>query len=68
MFYFSSGLFADIFNMPGLSGLLKILSPVFPFALVGSALLGLLSGLRKRWEMSGFKVRVLLMEDKLLYN
>jgi len=57
LFYFSSGLFADIFNMPGLSGLLKILSPVFPFALVGGALLGLLNGLRERWEMSGFKVR-----------
>ena len=47
LFYFSSGLFADIFNMPGLSGLLKILSPVFPFALVGGALLGLLNGLRE---------------------
>jgi len=33
--------------MPGLSGLLKILSPVFPFALVGGALLGLLNGLRE---------------------
>jgi len=40
LFYFSSGLFADIFNMPGLSGLLKILSPVFPFALASGALLG----------------------------
>jgi len=47
LFYFSSGLFADIFNMPRLSGLLKILSPVFPFALVGGALLGLLNGLRE---------------------
>jgi len=33
--------------LPGLSGLLKILSPVFPFALVGGALLGLLNGLRE---------------------
>ena len=47
LFYFSSGIFAGIFNMRGLSGLLKILSPVFPFALVGSALLGLLNGLRE---------------------
>lgn len=47
LFYFSSGLFAGIFNMPGLSGLIKILSPVFPFALVGGALLGLLNGLRE---------------------
>lgn len=47
LFYFSSGLFANIFNMPELSGLLKLLSPVFPFALVSSALLGLLNGLRE---------------------
>ena len=39
VFYFSSGLFAGIFNMPELSGLLKLLSPVFPFALVGGALI-----------------------------
>ena len=47
LFYFTSGIFAGIFNMPGLPGLLKILSPVFPFALVGGALLGLLNGLRE---------------------
>jgi len=47
LFYFSSGIFTGIFDMPGLSGLLKILSPVFPFALVGGALLGLLNGLRE---------------------
>ncbi len=47
LFYFSSSIFAEIFNMPELSGLLKILSPVFPFALVGGALLGLLNGLRE---------------------
>ena len=47
LFYFSSGLFANIFNMPGLSGLIKLLSPVFPFALVSGALLGLLNGLRE---------------------
>jgi O-antigen/teichoic acid export membrane protein len=47
VFYLLSGLFAGIFNMPGLSGLLKILSPVFPFALVGGALLGLLNGIRE---------------------
>lgn len=33
--------------MPELSGLLKIISPVFPFALVSGALLGLLNGLRE---------------------
>jgi O-antigen/teichoic acid export membrane protein len=42
LFFFSSGIFAGIFNMPGLSGLIKILSPVFPFVLVGSALLGII--------------------------
>lgn len=47
LFYFSSGIFDGIFNMPGLSNLLKILSPVFPFVLVGGALLGMLNGLRE---------------------
>jgi O-antigen/teichoic acid export membrane protein len=47
LFYFTSGLFAGIFNMPGLLGLIKILSPAFPFALVGGALLGMLNGLRE---------------------
>ena len=47
LFYFSSGLFTEIFNMPGLSGLIKILSLVFPFALVNGALLGLLNGIRE---------------------
>ena len=57
LFYFSSGIFAEIFNMPGLSGLIKILSPVFPFALVGGALLGLLNGLR---EMKKYAVATIL--------
>ena len=47
LFYFTSGIFAEIFNMPELSGLIKLLSPVFPFALVGGALLGLLNGIRE---------------------
>ena len=42
LFYLSSGIFEEIFNMPGLAGLLKILSPIFPFALVGGVLLGML--------------------------
>ena len=57
LFYFSSGLFADIFDMPGLSGLIKILSPVFPFALVGGALLGLLNGIR---EMTKYTVATII--------
>lgn len=47
LFYFSSGIFEEIFKMSGLSGLLRILSPVFPFALVGGVLLGFLNGLRE---------------------
>ncbi|MCL0075568.1 flippase [Dehalococcoidia bacterium] len=47
LFYFSSGIFAEIFKMPRLSGLIRLLSPVFPFALVGGALLGLLNGIRE---------------------
>ena len=47
LFYFSSSIFAGIFNMPGLSGLIKMLSPVFPFALVSGVLFGLLNGLRE---------------------
>lgn len=47
LFYFSSSIFEEIFRMPGLAELLKILSPIFPFALVGSVLLGMLNGLRE---------------------
>ena len=47
LFYFLSGIFAEMFNMPELSNLLKILSIVFPFALVNGALLGLLNGIRE---------------------
>lgn len=45
--YLSSGIFEEIFKMPGLSGLLKILSLVFPFVLVGEVLLGFLNGMRE---------------------
>jgi O-antigen/teichoic acid export membrane protein len=63
LFYVSSGLFAEIFNMPELSGLLKILSPVFPFALVGGALLGLLNGLRemKKYAVASIIQSVLMV-------
>lgn len=46
-FYLLSGSFEKIFDMPGLSGMLKILSPVFPFTLIGGCLLGLLNGRRE---------------------
>ena len=47
LFYVSSGIFEELFKMQGLSSLLKILSPVFPFTLVGGVLLGFLNGLRE---------------------
>lgn len=47
LFYFSAGIIETLFKMPGLSGLLKILAPVFPFSLVGGILLGLLNGRRE---------------------
>jgi len=45
--YISAGIYTRIFNIPGLSGLLKIQSVAFPFSLVVGALLGLLNGLRE---------------------
>ncbi len=47
LFYFSSNALAELFNMPRLSELLKIISLVFPFALLNGTLLGLLNGLRE---------------------
>lgn len=57
LFYFSAGIFESIFNMKGLSGLQRILSPVFPFSLVAAALLGLLNGRR---EMKKFASATIL--------
>jgi len=45
--YLSTNLFAKLFNMPELSGLLKILAFAFPFSIINSTLLGLLNGLRE---------------------
>ena len=63
LFYFLSSIFAGIFNMQGLVELLKILSPVFPFALVSSALLGLLNGIRemKKYGMATIIQSVLMV-------
>lgn len=57
LFYLSSGILEGIFNMKGLAGLLKIMSPVFPFALVSGTLLGLLNGRR---EMKKFGMAAIL--------
>jgi len=45
--YLSANLFAELFNMPELSGLLKILAFAFPFSVISNTLLGLLNGLRE---------------------
>ncbi|RLI19417.1 hypothetical protein DRO49_00535 [Candidatus Bathyarchaeota archaeon] len=45
--FFSSNLFADIFDMPYLSILLKIYAIAFPFSLIYGIILGFLRGLRK---------------------
>jgi len=63
LFYLSSGIFSEIFNMPGLSGLLKLLSPSFPFAIVSGVLLGLLNGLR---EMKKYTVAVIVQSVLML--
>jgi stage V sporulation protein B len=70
-FYFSSGIFEEIFHMPGLDNLLKIFSPIFPFALVGGALSGLLNGLRemKKYGMAIIfqSILMLLVSVPLIY-
>jgi len=63
LFYLSSGIFEEIFRMPGLAGLLKIISPVFPFALVGGVLLGMLNGLR---EMKKFGTATIIQSVLML--
>ncbi len=63
LFYFLSGIFEGIFNMPGLSNLLKILSPVFPFALANGVLLGMLNGLR---EMKKFAISTIIQSALML--
>jgi len=71
LFYLSSGIFEEIFGMPGLAVLLKMLSPVFPFALVGGVLLGMLNGLRvmRKYGMAKViqSVLMLLVSVLLLY-
>ncbi|HWQ95743.1 MAG TPA: flippase, partial [Candidatus Methylomirabilis sp.] len=63
LFFFLSGIFEGIFKMQGLSSLLKILSPVFPFALVSGTLLGFLNGLR---EMKKYGIATILQSVLML--
>lgn len=63
LLYFLSGIFEEIFDMYGLSGLLRLLSPVFPFALIGGALLGLLNGFR---EMKKYSIAIIIQSALML--
>lgn len=63
LMFLLSDIIADIFKMPELSNLLKILSPVFPFALVGGALLGLLNGLR---EMKKYGIATIIQSISMI--
>ncbi len=62
-FYFTSGLFADLFNMPQLGDLIKILSFSFPFALLNNILLAFLNGLRK---MKLFSIGLIIQNISML--
>jgi len=63
LFYFSSGIFEEIFNMPGLSGLLRLISPIFPFSLLIGTLLGVLNGFRamKKFGMATILQSVIIL-------
>lgn len=52
LFYLSTGIFERIFNMQGLSGLLRLYSPVFIFTLVSGAMLGMFNGYREMKKYS----------------
>ncbi len=62
VFYFLSGTFAELFRMPALAQLLKVLSLAFPFALVASVLIGMLNGIR---EMGKYN-RAIILQSILL--
>lgn len=70
--YVSAGLFAAVFHMPELSGLLKILAFAFPFSIVTSILLGLLNGLREMtknaWISIIQSVSMLALTFLLVFN
>ncbi len=60
--YLSSQIFADLFKMPQIKGLLELLTPVFPFVLVNSILYATLNGLRdmNKYAMSMIFQQVLM--------
>jgi stage V sporulation protein B len=62
-FYFSAGIFADIFKMPLLEGLIKILAFAFPFAFLNDALFSFLNGLRK---MKLFGIIIIIQSISML--
>jgi O-antigen/teichoic acid export membrane protein len=47
LFYCFPGVIVYIFNMPGLEDLLRIVSIIYPFALLNGVLFGILNGLRQ---------------------
>jgi stage V sporulation protein B len=53
IFYLLAAPLASVFNMPRLENLIRLLSVVFPFSLLGAVLLGILNGFR---EMGKFAV------------
>lgn len=63
LFYLRSDIFARIFKMPELLTLVKILSPVFPFAFVSNTLLGFLNGLR---EMKKYTTVIIIQSTLML--
>lgn len=63
-FYFLSGIFAQIFKMPELSFLLRILAFVFPFTLVSGILLAMFNGLR---EMKKYNIATIFQSFLLIF-
>ncbi|NPE28862.1 flippase [Methanococcoides sp. SA1] len=69
LMYSAAGILADIFDMPRLFDLIRILAFVFPFSVVNTMLLGLLNGLRemnKNAWVTMVKSALLLMVTFLL--
>lgn len=55
--FFSSGLLAALFSMPGLAGVIRIIALSVPLFVVNNILLGVLNGMR---EMKAYSLRSLL--------
>lgn len=62
-FFILSGYLSTIFAIPGLQPILTLFSPIFPFALVGGVLLGVLNGIR---DMKNFAIATIVQALSLL--